>query len=87
MDEEQAIKTWHVQQLSPDIVRVKGGGNSTKLCFTNPISVRVPEELFSLLKVHITPSLTQIKRTKMKAELHGNISKTPIDSSSSEILS
>lgn len=42
IDGEQAIETWHVQQLSPDIVRVKGGGNSTKLCFTNPISVTVP---------------------------------------------
>lgn len=61
---------WHVQQLSPDILGVKEGGNSTKLRFTSPISVRVSEELFSLLKVHITQSLTQIKRKKMKAGLH-----------------
>lgn len=53
-DEEQAIKMSHVQQLSPDILRVKEGGNSIKLFFTSPISVRVSEELFSLLKVHIT---------------------------------
>lgn len=39
---------------SPNILRVKEGGNSIKLSFTNPISVRVSEELFSLLKVHIT---------------------------------